>query len=530
MKTILPLPAKMQEKQGSFNFKKNTTVSFDPKIAEVKEFFNDYLKGDYSESDNADVKFILDESIAKEGYKLSVAEKSITVKASTRNGAFYAVQTIRQLGKFDTDKSPSVPAVEIDDYPRYNWRGLSLDESRHFFGMDEVKRYLDLMAMMKLNVFHWHLTDDVGWRIEIKKYPLLTEIGSKRVGTQSKGWGSSFVDDIPVEGFYTQEEIKEIVAYADKRGIMVFPEIDMPAHFAAAIAGYNWLACRDIPWEVPNYYGGRVPEAQGMKDWNRPACVGKETTYQFIYDVIDEITELFPAPYFHIGGDECDKNEWKKCPHCQAMMKKHNLDNVDELHGYFNNEVKKYLDKKNIQLIGWNEILDAKNIDTSIIAQYWVPQRSKKTEEFVNNGGHIIMSKHQAFYFDMTYSYRTLKTTYTFEPQLGSIKKESLSRILGVEAEVWTEFIADREKLDVFTHPRMEALGELAWTPSEKRNWHSFVERMHSHMKTLDALGVDYAVDRVSMPKFWQKAKHLKLFQNGDTYSEVKLNRQVRGK
>lgn len=531
MITIFPQPAKLKKSSGTFRWNTDRRVTFDPALASVKPFFFELLKTNITEEEKGDILFQLDEKLDEEAYNLSITKNCIRITCAGHVGALYGIQTLRQLGKFDLAVPASLPCVEISDAPRFGWRGLSLDESRHFFGKVEVKRLLDLMAMHKLNVFHWHLTDDQGWRIEIKKYPLLTELGAKRVGTQSKGWGSTYIDDIPVSGFYTQDEIKDIVQYAQQRGIMIVPEIDMPAHFAAALAGYNWLACREIPCEVFHFYSGIVPEKiLGKKDWNRPACLGKETTYQFIYDVIDEVTALFPAPYFHIGGDECPKEEWKNCPHCAAMMKKQNLDSVEDLQGYFNNQIKRYLEQKNIRLIGWNEILAANNLDPSIIVQYWVYNRDKRAEAHVNNGGQMVMSKHQAFYFDMTYAQNPLKTTYKFQPALGDIKPENVKNILGVEGEVWSEFISDRAKLDLCIFPRMEALCEVAWSLKEKRSWRLFLKRLDRFMPILDALGIGYAKKGIFIPRWYRTKKILQLFDNGDPYYEVKQNQALKRK
>lgn len=529
MITIFPQPAEMKETGGTFQWNATKTVWFGDAFCSLRPFFFDLLKTEMAEDKNGDVQFIEDASLKEEQYRISIGREQLIITAAGHNGAFYAIQTLRQLGKFDRCVPDSLPCVEINDYPRFAWRGLSLDEGRHFFGMDTVKAYLDRMAMHKLNVFHWHLTDDQGWRIEIKKYPLLTEIGSKRVGSQSKGWQSPFVDDIPVEGYYTQDQIREIVQYAAERGIMIVPEIDMPAHFAAALAGYNWLACRDIPWEVPNYYGRKVPLTKlGLKDWNRPACPGKETTYEFIYHIIDEVVPLFPSGFFHIGGDECPKDEWKKCPHCQAMIREQGLKNEEELQAYFTNQIKKYLEKKNVRLVGWNEILKGKNLDQETVVQYWTPQRDRRAENYVNQGGQMVMSKHHAFYFDLTYAQYPLKNTYTFEPDLGSIKPENIHNVLGVEGEMWTEFIADTKKLELNLYPRMQALCEVAWSPKEQRNWKGFLTRLFDFMPTLDALGIHYAEQEVFSPKWYKRPKIQSLFQNGDPCYELKLNQKAK--
>lgn len=537
---IIPKPQKAVEKSGRFTLSASTGYYLDAVFAAQEPFFTALIGRALKEKpaacaqDAAAIVFLKDESLPADGYKLSVTADSVRVSAGDRGGVLYAMQTLRQI--FDADlhedaESLTAPCCQIEDAPRYKWRGLMLDSARHFWDVATVKRYLDLMFRNKLNVFHWHLTDDQGWRIEIKKYPLLTEIGSKRKDTEIHGWKSLDMEGKPHEGFYTQEEIREIVRYAEERNIMVVPEIDMPAHFAAAMAAYNWLGCREIPCEVHWFFAGFVPKHMNWPDWNRSACAGKETTYEFIFNVLDEMAELFPAPYFHIGGDEAPKDEWKKCPACQKRMAENGLKNVDELQGYFNNRVADHLKKKGKRLIVWNEALKANNLDKSVVGQYWTPQRDRYAEKYVNNGGEMIMSKHQAFYFDMYYAQYPLRNTYKFEPAKLGVKAEAQERILGVEGELWTEFIAEVEKLDLNTHPRMEALAEVAWTPREGRDFEDFMERVHHEEKALEKLGVNYAVDEVALPKnSIRRLRTYRMFYTCDQHVEMHRNREYRKK
>lgn len=537
---IIPKPQKAVEKSGRFTLSASTGYYLDAVFAAQEPFFTALIGRALKEKpaacaqEAAAIVFLKDESLPADGYKLSVTADSVRVSAGDRGGVLYAMQTLRQL--FDADlhegaESLTAPCCQIEDAPRYKWRGLMLDSARHFWDVATVKRYLDLMFRNKLNVFHWHLTDDQGWRIEIKKYPLLTEIGSKRKDTEIHGWKSMDMEGKPHEGFYTQEEIREIVRYAEERNIMVVPEIDMPAHFAAAMAAYNWLGCREIPCEVHWFFAGFVPKHMNWPDWNRSACAGKETTYEFIFNVLDEMAELFPAPYFHIGGDEAPKDEWKKCPACQKRMAENGLKNVDELQGYFNNRVADHLKKKGKRLIVWNEALKANNLDKSVVGQYWTPQRDRYAEKYVNNGGEMIMSKHQAFYFDMYYAQYPLRNTYKFEPAKLGVKAEAQERILGVEGELWTEFIAEVEKLDLNTHPRMEALAEVAWTPREGRDFEDFMERVHHEEKALEKLGVNYAVDEVALPKnSIRRLRTYRMFYTCDQHVEMHRNREYRKK
>lgn len=481
--------------------------------------------------DNGKLIIHKDDCSDKEGYRLEVDENSINIYAGEEIGAYYALQSLRQISRYELG-SRTVPCCKISDKPRFKWRGLQLDESRHFFGKEEVKRLLDMMFMMKLNVFHWHLTDDQGWRIEIKKYPLLTEIASKRDFTHIGGWGSRKIKNEPYSGYYTQEDISEIVDYAAKRGIMIVPEIDFPAHCAAAIAAYPVLACREIKTEVPGYFGGIIPEKVfHIKDWNRTICAGKDKTMEFVFDVIDEVCSLFPAPYFHIGGDEAPKDEWKKCPCCQQKMKEQNLKNEEDLQGYFNNLIFSHLKEKGKRLIGWNEILAAGNLDKTVIAQYWTPKRDKNAERHVNTGGNMILSNHQAFYFDMPYGQYSLKNTYNYTPENFGVNKENVKNVMGVEGENWTEWTDGREKLDLMLYPRVQALAEVAWSPAEKREWNNFKKRLDNFKDYFNLMNINYAVDKVSMPAgVFNRLKINRLFRNGDTYFEVKLNKEYRSK
>lgn len=517
MINLIPIPQKCVEGNGFLMLGESITLKSDFELPLL----------DLEYSDDAVLVITKDTAVSSEAYCLSVSQNGIKIKASDKAGAYYALQSLRQLTKYEFGVR-RVKCCEIEDSPRFKWRGLQLDTSRHFWSVDDIKRYIDNMFMMKLNVFHWHITDDQGWRIEIKKYPLLTEIGSVRNNTQINGWHSFEIEEKEYSGYYTREDIKEIVEYAAARSIMIVPEIDFPAHSAAAIAAYPHLACRELERPVPGYFGPTIPEkAMGIKDWNRTICVGKEQTIHFVKDVIDEVCELFPAPYFHIGGDEAPKDEWKNCPHCQKVIKDNNLKDEEALQGWFNNLVLEYLKAKGRQLIGWNEILAANNIDKTIIAQYWTPQRDKNAERYVNSGGKVIMSNHKSFYFDMPYSLYPLKNTYTYSPEKFGVNKNNVKNVLGVEGEVWTEFIDCTERLDMLVFPRLQALSEVAWSYEENKSWKGFLERLDYFKPFYKLLGINYAVDRVSMPanildRIFVELKFLK----GDTHLETKRNRK----
>lgn len=537
--SVMPLPERVDYKESVVSLPQNVTVSQNIPASTsqlLKSTLEEKLSLSVSDASNdrAFIRVKQEADLAKEAYRLTVTKEGACVYYSTETGLLWGIQTLRQALEqanfFTSGSAKYLPMVDIKDAPKYDWRGFHIDVVRHMFTVDYLKKVIDCLSFYKINKLHLHLTDDQGWRIEIKKYPRLTEIGSKRTCTQVDGWHTSHMVNEPHEGFYTQEDIREIVAYANARGIMVVPEIDMPAHFAAAQAAYPWLACRELEREVPGYFGGRVPTLHGVMDWNRSACLGKESTFQFIFDVIDEVCELFDAPYFHIGGDEAPKDEWKKCPHCQAKMKEMHLNDVEELQGWFNNRVLEYVKQKGKRLIGWNEILAAGNLDPSVIGQYWTPKRDKNVERHIARGGDVILSNHRSFYFDMTYGQYPLSYTYDFDPGRYHILPRSYDHVLGVEAEVWTEWIDKRPKLDLNVYPRMQALAEVAWSAEERKKYADFKERLEAFKPTLDALGIGYAVTSVAEPGTFQRQKPRRLFYCGDTHYELKLNEERKAK
>lgn len=516
MINLIPAANKYTKNEGEFVFDDSLTLKsdFDLPLLDVKK------------GEGANLVVEKDTAMGNEAYVLDISESRILIKSGGEAGAYYALQSLRQLSRYELGKR-KVGCCVVEDSPRFGWRGIQLDSSRHFWSVEQIKSILDMMFMMKLNVFHWHLTDDQGWRIEIKKYPKLTEIGSVRKFTQLNGWGSTETDSKQYGGYYTQEQIKDIVDYAAKRSIMIVPEVDFPAHAAAAIAAYPELACRVLDREVPGYFGGIIPEkVYGIKDWNRTICAGKEFTNQFVFDVIDEVCELFPAPYFHIGGDEAPKDEWKKCPCCQKVIKDNNLKDEEELQGWFNNRILEHLKAKGKRLIGWNEILKAQGLDKSVIAQYWTPTRDKNAERHANTGGSIIMSNHKAFYFDMPYAQYPLTNTYNYAPENFGVNRENVKNVLGVEGELWTEWIDTKERLDMMMYPRVQALSEVAWSREENRNWSDFKSRLDSFKVYFKLFGINYAVDKTALPKnLIKRAKIRAKFMKGDVHLEDKQNK-----
>lgn len=531
MINIIPRPRFVEERLGEFNVTRDTTVYADDRLVFARDKLIDAVESacgfrlHVAVTKKADICFFVDPHIPKEGYVLEADTEKMTIRASHIAGAFYAVQSFRQITLSDILDAPemlSMHAIKIVDEPKYAYRGLMFDEARYFHGADTVKSLLDMMALFKLNVLHWHLTDNEGWRIEIKKYPKLVEIGSHRRGSQNLAWGNKSIDWTEHDGFYTQTEIKEIVAYAARRNITIVPEIDMPAHMGAAIASYPWLSCGNVHMQVPIIHGG-TPETNGVGDII--ACAGKETTYQFIYDVIDELATLFPAPYFHIGGDEAPKKEWKKCPCCQQAMAEAGLKDEEELQGYFNNKIAVYLQRKGKRMIGWNEILRAKNLENSVIAEYWTPMNDPEVQEYLEQGKDVVIAKHQAFYFDMPYAQNRLKTTYEFTPEKYGLKSEN-GGILGVEGALWTEWVSSDERIWFQLFPRMQALSEVAWTDEKLRHYRDFAKRLKRMLPLFDKMGLGYCpVSMWNAKNPFKRAKTMHAFYKKNAH--IEFNRAV---
>lgn len=512
---IIPLPQQLTPAEGDFKINKNTIVicpKGDAEFKRVAEMFAQRLevasgikleiKEDSSEEqpDNS-ILFIVVESeeLGNEGYALSVTSDKIIAKATTAQGAFYAVQTLYQLlpaeivGSKKSDADWEIPCVEIKDWPQYVYRGLHLDVSRHFFTIDDVKQYIDMIAMHKMNVFQWHLTDDQGWRLEIKSHPKLTEIGSKRNRTLV----GSYYDEYPqvfeekeYGGYFTQEEAKEVVRYAAERFITVIPEIEMPGHALAALAAYPELSCTGGPFEVEPKWGI-------FSDIFCP----KEETFAFLEDVIAEVIEIFPSEYIHIGGDEAKKDQWKVCPHCQALIKGENLKDEDGLQSYFICRMEKFINSKGRKIIGWDEILDG-GIAPNATVMSW---RGVKGGIIAAEQGHYaIMSPTTHCYIDYYQydpyleplaigNYLTLEKTYSYNPMPEELDKEKQKYILGVQGNMWNEYCPTNENMQSKAFPRAIAIAEIGWTEYSKKDYYNFASRLKQHLKRLDILGINYS-------------------------------------
>ncbi|MBR3969451.1 MAG: beta-N-acetylhexosaminidase [Clostridia bacterium] len=482
MANIIPRPAFFKNVDGKVWFSKKTAIYGE--FCEVAELF-DHLIPEAVDAEENSLTFIVDKDIACEGYKIVCNNGDINVFCADKAGALYGFMTLVQLAA----EGESFDAVVINDAPKYTWRGFMLDCSRHFWSMDKLKQILDYMASIKMNVFHWHLADDQGWRIEIKKYPLLTEKGAIRKGTPYSVAHMRDKESTYNEGeygrglFYSQEDAREIVAYAAKRNIMVVPEIDVPGHATAAIACYPEISCDNRIIDVEPHFG----------IFKNNLCCSKPQSYEFIKTVIDELCEIFPAPYFHIGGDEVESEQWDNCPSCQALMKKEGLRDHVELHGYFNNILVEHLKSKGRQTIGWNEIISDK-MDQTAIPQVWTTRGAEKAVEWSKTKGPVILTQYNYFYSDMAFSLIPLSKTYNYSPYFEGFED---ANILGVEMPQWCEYIPHDKKFDFQTFVRLLAVSEVGWTDVKNKHYEDFETRVEKMRPYFKSIGINLAPKRI---------------------------------
>ena len=516
--SIIPAPVKMEIRQGNYMLNKNTEIATTEDAGrQSAAFLNDYLKKHYAFTLDVDrqetkkyIRLVLRKFIKApetDGYSLDVTEDGITIEGDTPEGIFYGIQTLIQLLPVpETNKQPAqqlgIPFVSIQDAPRFKYRSMHLDVTRHFFNVDYIKKYIDYLAFHKMNYFHWHLTDDQGWRIEIKKYPELTGIGSVRNGTIIGRYPGKGNDNIMYDGFYTQEEVKEVVKYATERYITVIPEIEMPGHASAAIAAYNWLSCfPKEPTKIPanmisdkskaELAAGRVKlvqETWGVFD--DVFCAGKDSTFLFLQDVMDEVLALFPSKYIHVGGDESPKANWKRCPNCQRRIKEEKLKDEHELQSYFVQRMEKYINNKGRIIIGWDEILEG-GLAPNAIVMSWRGEAGGI--EAARQNHQVIMTPQKPVYFDHSQTknedsvtiggYNPLEAVYAYEPIPKVLNEEQAKYVLGAQANVWTEYIKNEKKVEYSIFPRMSALSEVLWSPKEKRNFADFEKRLATQFK-----------------------------------------------
>lgn len=449
------------------------------------------------------IRLVLDKKVSsEEAYTIMVDKKGVTIAGSTPKGVFYGVQTLRKSLPVGAATVVRLPSVKISDSPRFVHRGMMLDCSRHFFPLEFVKRYIDLIAMHNMNVFHWHLSDDQGWRIEIKKYPELTIKGSRRSGTVI-GYNTALDDSIPYGGYYTQEQAREIVEYARQRYVTVIPEIDMPGHMLAALATYPELGCTGGPYEVGHRWG----------IYKDVLCVGNEKIYDFCEGVLDEIMQIFPSKLIHIGGDETPTEVWEKCPKCIKRAEDNNM-TVKQVQSYFTSRIEKYVNSRGRRIIGWDEILGG-DISQSAVIQSW---RDTKHGRIAAEAGHdVIMSPTSHCYFDYSQAdeknskyeptlcggYIPVEKVYAFEPCDENLSESSRPHILGVQANIWAEYLLYPNQVEYQALPRMAALAEVQWT-SGKKDYQAFLKRLNRLVNFCDLYKLTYAKhlwpDRITSP------------------------------
>ena len=511
---ITPRPQKIIKGDNSFIINSETKIIFDSNSKTIANNLHQYFKDDFGfelkTTDYQSLKknfifFKIDKNFPDEGYELTVADEKIIICAKNDTGFFYATQTLMQLISYNSfyskyEKYLEVKDIKINDSPRFKWRSFMLDEARYFKGMDQVKILLDEMAFLKMNIFHWHLVDDQGWRIEIKKYPKLTEIGSKRKSTQigPLQWESPIQSAEPHEGFYTQEQIKEIVAYAKERHITVVPEIEMPGHSTAAIASYPWLGTSGKNIEVPIKFG------VGKDVYN----VTNLRVIQFLKDVLDEVIALFPSKVIHIGGDEVKYNHWKSSISVQEYMKQKNLATPADLQVYFTNNISKYLESKGRRMMGWNEIMghnlhhyqDKNDTKTTqklaqeSIIHFWKGDVNLATTA-ASNGYEIVNSLHNFTYLDYRYKNLPLSKAYSFDPIPEKLDEKYHNKVIGLGCQMWGEWIPTNGEMHYKVFPRIAAYAEVGWTAKENKEFGVFKTSLKNLQKRWTAKEIYFAPD-----------------------------------
>jgi len=506
---IIPIPQEIVMGQdGAFTLANGTKVLYpegNEKMQKNAQFLADYVKeltgNTLSVEAGTDGKGIVlqvtPNEAQPEGYQLKVAADKVVINGGSEAGVFYGIQTLRKSIPAGQGINVSLPAVEINDAPRFSYRGAMLDVSRHFFPVEDIKSFIDMLALHNINRFHWHLSDDQGWRIEIKSRPLLTEKGSKRTETVI-GRNSGKYDGIPHEGFYTQEQIKEVIAYAADQHITIIPEIDLPGHMQAALHAYPELGCTGGPYEVWTQWG--------VSD--NVLCAGNDDVLKFIEDVFAEIVELFPSEYIHVGGDECPKTRWQECPKCQARIKalgikgdsKHTAE--EYLQSFIINHAEKFLNSKGRQMIGWDETLEG-GLAPNATVMSWRGEGGGI--EAAKQKHDVIMSPNTYLYFDYYQTkdidneplaiggYLPLENVYNYEPMPKSLTPEEQKYIIGVQANLWVEYVATLSHIQYMELPRMAALSEIQWSGAEKKNYECFLSRLPQLTNLYDVKGYNYA-------------------------------------
>ena len=517
---IIPKPLSQTVHEGQFSTSSLGVKSDFPKLAT-------YLKTELKKQRNIqivrtaknfiEVKKVDDKKLDNEGYALDISSDTILIKANAERGAFYGIQTLLQVFEPQAELTFKVkaPKLSIVDKPRFQWRGAHLDAARHFYSIEYTKKHLDYLAMHKINVFHWHLTEDQGWRVEIDKYPRLTSIGSWRKIDNYQVHASNLREETDAQvkarlikqgfhkeidgqpyygGFYTKEQLKEIVAYAAERHITVVPEIEMPGHTQAVLAAYPELACEGAGDNFQVWNGFGISSAV--------FCAGKEETFTFLENVLKEVFEIFPSKIVHIGGDECPKNNWKKCSDCQKRIKNHKLHNEHELQSYFIKRMQKFINSQDRKIVGWSEILEG-GLAPGATVMSWIG--TKAGIEAARLGNEVIMSPNTEAYYNKKEDpnnqgpgqdgpWLPIERVYRFEPQVDELTPEQAKYVIGYQPCIWTEYVPTSEEVEWLLMPRIAASAEISWTSKEQRDFQDFSKRLISHYPRLDAVGAKYFI------------------------------------
>ena len=505
MLPIIPLSVKWSKSEGSFTFSSGVKILVTNQFGDLAEYVNEWISNILgfkleqinSKTSQNIIEFKLDpslERLGEEGYRLDIASNIISIQGNTPHGLFYGVQSFLQL-VFSVRESNEIklPLILIEDFPRFKWRGFMLDVSRHFQSVETIKKLLQVMALLKMNRFHWHFNDDQGWRIEIPEYPFLTEIGSKRKDSQIGGFLSRKYRGESHQGFYTQEDVREIIQFAQKRYIQVIPELELPGHCSAVIASYPELSCRSKKVEVKTKSGI-------FKD---VYCLGKENTFTFIEDILNKLIELFPSDTIHIGGDETPKGRWKECIDCQSRIKNENLKNEEDLYDYFINRIVAFLKSRGKKCIGWNQILSP-SLDKSVIVQWWMGQKRNLIKS-LKQGRKIVSSSMSHSYLDYNYLLFPLHRFYNYEPIPKNLEREYHNNLLGLEAVLWTEWVPNLERLGWQAFPRLIASAEAGWTQRNLKDYKNFEQRVPMIFKFLKILKIQHAEMKEVEPSFLKR-------------------------
>lgn len=520
---VIPRPHTITPISGDIRLSFPITLSGNQSSEATKDHFNSSFAQTFMSTITGSKSHVslelfenLIDDLGDEGYRLDILTKGISIQAAKPAGLFYGMQTLRQLlPPVGINETFVIPCLSIVDKPRFGWRGFMLDEARHFFGAQTVKKVLDWLAFFKINMFHWHLTDYQGWRIDINKYPRLTEVGGRRVGSQTRSFSKNYriMDMTPHEGWYNQEEIREIINYAEERHITIVPEIDIPGHFSAALAAYPHLGCTKHEMEVRCEWGV-------FKD---VACVGSKETRTFLYDVFDEIGGLFPGPYIHLGGDEVKTDQWQVCSKCRRLKEKNKLDSFSALNSLIMNDIGADLRSRGKTPIVWNEALHP-ILDKNTVIMHWTPNpyAFSRTRKSLKNGYRVIFQDFWDSYFDYAHSFIPMRRVYRARI-LDNIPPPTWKNVLGVQGALWTEFVDDEDRIQWNSFPRLAAKAEVGWSQSGDRNYRNFMNRWVNLRGHLKAIGLDNTAPLdVCDPSFYRQSMALAMDVLLDMHAEQK--------